>query len=64
MCTWLTWMCCGGSVACCVQCTNVFKKWLASGCVCCFVLLTRYWGIIMVPGFPRERDSKARGSFV
>jgi len=22
-------------------------------CVCCFVLLTRYWGIVTVPGCPR-----------
>jgi len=22
-------------------------------CVCCFVLLNRYWGIVTVPGFPR-----------
>ena len=28
--------------------------------VCCFVLLNRYWGIVMVPGFLHERAKGAR----
>ena len=24
----LRWMCCGGDIACCVECTNVVKRWL------------------------------------
>ena len=29
----LRWMCCGGSVAYYVECTNVVKKWVGSVCV-------------------------------
>ena len=29
----LRWMCCGGSVAYYVECTNVVKKWYGSDCV-------------------------------
>ena len=28
----LGWMCCGGGVACYVECTNVVKKWQGSDC--------------------------------
>ena len=28
--------------------------------VCCFVLLTRYWGIVTVPGFPRVNGPQQR----
>jgi len=32
MCMCLRWMCCGGGVACCVECTNSVKKWKGSDC--------------------------------
>jgi len=31
------------------------NSWQISTQVCCFVLLTRYWGIVTVPGFPLRR---------
>jgi len=51
--------------------TPKFITGLVSGCkhpikstvgvlVCCFVLLNRYWGIVTVPGFPREQAKEAR----